>query len=183
MPKRSKPTTNPSQRSRIVSVRGKRVILDADLAELYGVETRQLNQQVRRNSERFPEDFCFALSTEEWNSLRSQIVTLKNGRGEHRKFLPYAFTEHGALMAAGVLNSPRAIEVSIFLVRTFIAMREMVDANIHLADRLNELERNLEKRLSGHDQAIAEIFAAIRALMKTPPPKGRPIGFVPPPDE
>lgn len=91
---------------------------------------------------------------------------------------PYAFTEHGALMAASVLNSQRAIEVSIFLVRTFIAMRESFDNNKQLADQINELERKLDKRLSRHDEAIAEIFAAIRALMRTPPPKTRPIGFV-----
>src|SRR5687767_3257794 len=96
----------------IFNVRGKRVVLDSDLAALYGVATKQLNQQVRRNPDRFPVDFAFLLSNEEWESLRSQIATLKTGRGAHRKFLPYAFTEHGALMAAGVLNSPKAIEVS-----------------------------------------------------------------------
>ena len=89
--------------NRIATIRGERVILDADLAELYGVPTRQLNQQVRRNPERFPKDFCFLLTSDEWDSLRSHFVTLKNGRGQHRKFLPYAFTEHGALMAASVL--------------------------------------------------------------------------------
>jgi len=169
--------------SRIVTLRGKRVILDSDLADLYEVPTKRLNEQVRRNPERFPKDFCFLLSADEWESLRSQIATLKNGRGQHRKFLPYVFTEHGALMAAGVLNSPRAIEVSIFVVRAFIALREIVDANRHLDSRIDELERTLEKRLSGHDQAIAQIFAAIRELMKRPPPKSRPIGFVPPSDE
>jgi hypothetical protein len=110
----------------IFTLRGKRVILDSDLAALYGVPTKQLNQQVRRNAERFPRDFAFLLSNEEWESLRSQIATLKTGRGAHRKFLPYAFTEHGVLMAAGVLNSKRAIEVSIYVVRTLVAMREAI---------------------------------------------------------
>src|SRR4029078_7370362 len=132
----------------------KRVILDSDLAALYGVPTKRLNQQVRRNPDRFPQDFAFLLSQEEWESLRLQFATLNAGRGQHRKFLPYVFTEHGALMAAGVLNSPRAIEVSIFVVRAFIALREIVDANRHLDSRIDELERTLEKRLSGHDQAI-----------------------------
>src|SRR5438132_5184404 len=96
--------------ARIFTVRGTCVVLDSDLAELYGVPTRRLNEQVRRNPERFPTDFMLLLSNQEWDSLRSQIATLKVGRGQHRKFLPYVFTEHGALMAAGVLNSPRAIE-------------------------------------------------------------------------
>jgi hypothetical protein len=149
-----------SASSRIFTVRGKRVILDSDLAELYGVPTRQLNQQVRRNPERFPSDFAFLLTSDEWESLRSQIATLKTTRGRHRKFLPYAFTEHGALMAASVLNSPRAIEVSIFVVRTFVAMREAaVNARSEIAARLDELERSLERRLAKHDQAIADIFA------------------------
>ena len=163
----------PSHASRIVSIREKRVILDSDLAELYDVRTKHLNQQVRRNRERFPEDFCFQLSSSEWESLRSQNATLK--RGQHRKFPPTAFTEHGALMAAGVLNSPRAIEVSIFVVRTFIAMREGINANKELAARINELERK-------YDAQFKVVFDAIRELMKTPPPKSRPIGFVAPPE-
>jgi hypothetical protein len=164
--------------ARIVSIRGERVISDEELAALYGVPTKQLNQQVRRNRDRFPEDFCFQLTDGEWNSLRSQIATLKNGRGQHRKFLPYAFTEHGALMAAGVLNSPRAVQISIYIVRTFIAMRRAADGTKELAGRIDELERNLEKRFTGYDQAIAQIFAAIRALMKDSEPVHRPIGFV-----
>ena len=171
--------------NRIVTIRGERVILDNDLAELYGVPTKHLNQQVRRNPDRFPKDFCFSLTAVEWESLRSQIVTLKNGRGRHRKFLPIAFTEHGALMAAGVLNSPKAIQTSIYVVRTFIAMRRLADTSAQLAARIDDLERRLEKRLTGQDRAIAEIFAAIRALMKgpkDPPPPPRPIGFIRPKD-
>ena len=109
--------------ARIFTVRGTCVVLDSDLAELYGVPTKRLNEQVRRNPHRFPEDFVFLLSTEEWESLRSQIAASKNGRGRRRKFLPYAFTEHGALMAAGVLSSRRAIEISIHIIRTFFVMQ------------------------------------------------------------
>jgi len=180
MAKTSQPTPRSSA---ILTIRGERVILDSDLAELYGVPTKRLNQQVRRNPDRFPKDFCFLLSPDEWESLRSQFATLKTGRGQHRKFLPYAFTEHGALMAASVLNSPRAIEVSIYLVRTFIAMRRLADNSAELDARIDDLERNLEKRFAGHDRAIAEIFAAIRALMKDPGSKRRPIGFIRPEDE
>ena len=183
MGKASIPTANPPYTGQIVVLRGERVILDSDLAELYGVPTKQLNQQVRRNPDRFPKDFAFELSSTEWASLRSQIATLKTGRGQHRKFLPTAFTEHGALMAASVLNSPQAIEISIYLVRAFIAMRRGVEANKELAARLTDLERNVEKRLDGHDHAIAEIFAAIRALMTPPAPNRRPIGFVAPKED
>ncbi len=168
--------------NRIYTVRGRRVILDADLAALYGVPTKRLNEQVRRNPERFPDDFAFLLSGDEWVALRSQIATLKNGRGRHRKFLPYAFTEHGALMAAGVLNSPRAIEVSIFVVRTFVAMRELADTRKELTGRIDELERSIDKRLAGQDQAIAEILKAIRALMNAPEPRRRSMGFIRPGD-
>jgi len=167
----------------IFTLRGKRVILDSDLAALYGVTTKRLNEQVRRNAERFPRDFAFLLSSDEWESLRSQIATLKTGRGAHRKFLPYAFTEHGVLMAAGVLNSKRAIEVSIYVVRTLVAMREAIANHEELSKRLDELERTLERRLTGHDQAISELLSAIKALMNPPPAKRRPIGFVRPDEE
>ncbi len=166
--------------SRIHTVRGRRVILDSDLADLYGAPAKRLNQQVRRNPERFPNDFAFVLSDEEWEALRLQFATLEKGPGRHRKYLPYAFTEHGALMAASVLNSSRAIEVSIFLVRTFIAMREALADAGELARRLDELETSLDKRFAKQDQSIAEIFAAIRALMNPPGPPRRPIGFVGP---
>jgi ORF6N domain len=172
----------PATSCRIFTVSGKRVILDSDLAALYGVPTKRLNEQVRRNPERFPQDFAFLLSSDEWESLRSQFATLNGGRGQHRKFLPYVFTEHGALMAAGVLNSPQAIAVSIYVVRTFVAMRDALESNQELSRRLDDLERTLQCRLSNHDQAIAEILAAIRALMRSPKPKGRPIGFVRPKD-
>ncbi len=167
---------------RILEIGRKRVILDSDLAALYGVPTKRLNQQVRRNPDRFPQDFAFLLTPEEWDSLRLQIATLRSGHGQHRKFLPYVFTEHGALMAAGVLNSPQAIAVSIYVVRTFVAMREALESNQELSRRLDELERTLERRLSNHDRAIAEILGAIRELMKSPGPQSRPIGFVRPKD-
>ena len=156
-------------------VRGHRVMLDVDPAALYGVTTKRLNEQVRRNAERFPGDFMFRLRAEEWAALRSQNATLKAGRGQHRKYLPYAFTEHGALMAANVLNSPRAFEASVYVVRAFVRLREMISSNKALAAKLKELER----RLDTHDQAIVEILEAIRALMNPPEaPAKRKIGFV-----
>ena len=165
--------------SRILTLRGQRVIVDTDLATLYGVPTKRLNEQVRRNAERFPADFMFALSQEEWDALRSQSATLKTGRGQHRKYLPYAFTEHGAIMAATVLNSPRAVEVSIYVVRAFVQLRELLAGHKELAKRLNELETRMERKLMTQDQAIAGILDAIRQLMAPPPAqKKRPIGFV-----
>lgn len=161
--------------SRIVTLRGQRVILDADLAALYGVPTKRLNEQVKRNAQRFPADFMFRLSAEETGELnRSQIAT---GSQKHRdpRFPPFAFTEHGAIMAATVLNSPRAVEVSIYVVRAFVQLRELLSGHKALAEKLRELEQRIE----GHDEAITEILAAIRELMKPPEPSGkRPIGFV-----
>jgi hypothetical protein len=112
----------------IFVLRGHRVLLDAELATLYGVTTKVFNQAVKRNFKRFPEDFLFQLNTDEVNTLRSQIVTLKRGRGQHPKYLPYAFTEHGAIMVATILNSPRAIEMSIYVVRAFVQTRESLDS-------------------------------------------------------
>jgi len=162
--------------SRIFLIRGQKVMLDSDLAELYGVETRRLNEQVNRNSERFPEDFMFQLTTGEYESLRSQIATLKTGRGQHRKYLPYVFTEHGALMLGNVLKSERAVEMSLMVVRVFVRMRELVAGNKELAQKLAQLER----KVGAHDKAIAEIINAIRQLMAPPESnKKRPIGFAP----
>ncbi len=164
---------------RILTLRGQRVIIDADLAALYGVPTKRLNEQVRRNVERFPADFMFALDQDEWEALRSQFATLKTGRGQHRKYLPCAFTEHGAIMAATVLNSPRAVEVSIYVVRAFVQLRELLAGHKELAKRLDQLEARMERKLMTQDQAIAGILDAIRQLMAPPPePKRRPIGFV-----
>ena len=142
---------------------------------LYGVPTKRFNEQVRRNAERFPRDFMFQLSPEEWDSLRSQFATLKTGRGQHRKYLPHAFTEHGAIMAATVLNSPRATEVSVYVVRAFVRLRELLASNKDLARRLDQLE----KKLATHDQAIAGLMNAIREMMSPPEPaKKRRIGFI-----
>jgi len=153
-----------------------KVMLDADLAELYGVPTGRLNEQVKRNIDRFPPEFMFLLTKQEAESLRSQTAILKRGRGQHRKYLPYVFTEHGAIMAASVLDSERAVQVSIYVVRAFVQLREMLSSNKALARKLNELER----KLTTHDHAITELIEAIRQLMTTPEPKKkRPIGFAP----
>ncbi|MHB8723516.1 MAG: ORF6N domain-containing protein [Steroidobacteraceae bacterium] len=162
----------------ILVLRGHRVILDADLAALYGVPTKRLNEQVRRNAERFPEDFTFQLTAEEAAALRSQFATSKTptGRGG-RRYLPYVFTEHGAIQAANVLNSPRAVEMGIYVVRAFVQLRELLSSNKELAKRLDQLEARIEKKLATHDDAIAAMLSAIRELMHAPPPKRRPIGF------
>lgn len=160
---------------RIVLVRGRKVLLDSDLAHLFGVSTKRFNEQVRRNNARFPDDFMFRLSAAEWASLRSQFATLKSGRGGHRKYLPHAFTEHGAIMAATILNSPRATEVSVYVVRAFVRLREFLASHKDLARRLEAHE----KRLASHDQAIAGLVDTIRNLMApTESRKRRPIGFV-----
>jgi hypothetical protein len=163
----------------IVVLRGQRVLLDAELAPLYGVTTKRLNEQVKRNAARFPEDFLFRLSAAEVETLnRSQIAT---GSQKHRdpRFPPYAFTEHGAIMASMVLNSPHAVEMSIYVVRAFVQLREMLSSNRELARRFAQLETRLDKKLTEHDRAIGAILSAIRELMNptAPAPKRRPIGF------
>jgi len=158
---------------RILLIRGQKVMLDADLAELFGVPTKRFNEQVKRNLGRFPADFMLQLTENEHESLRSQNATLKSRRGQHSKYLPYAFTEHGAIMAATILNSPKAVEMSVFIVRAFVQLREMLSSNAELAAKLLELER----KVSGHDQAIAGLIDAIRQLMMPATGKSRPIGF------
>ena len=155
--------------SRIFLVRGQKVMLDADLAELYGVPTRRLNEQVRRNADRFPEDFAFQMTNQELAILMSQNATSSRGTRSHggRRKRPLVFTEHGAIMAASVLNSPRAVQISVFVVRAFVQLREMLSSNKELARKLNELER----RLTTHDRAITELIEAIRQLMTPPEPK------------
>ena len=159
----------------ILVLRGHKVLLDADLAALYEVETRVLVQAVKRNLERFPEDFMFQLGPEEVEALRSQSVISKNpGRGG-RRYAPYAFTEQGVAMLSSVLNSPRAIAVNIEIMRAFVRLRELIGSNKELAAKLDQLE----KKLMTHDQAITEIMLAIRELMAPPAPtKKRKIGFV-----
>ena len=151
--------TNHAQ-TRILVARGKKIILDSDLAELYGVGVKRLNEQVKRNRRRFPSDFVFRLSAREATTLRSQIATSKNGRGG-RRYLPYAFTEHGAIMAATVLNSKHATQMSVFVVRAFVRMREMLAASPQIAAKLAELEARLEQ----HDANIEDIVRALRQLL------------------
>lgn len=161
----------------ILLIRSQKVILDRVLAKLYGVSTKVLNQAVRRNRERFPPDFMFQLTMEEVKaletpdeSLRSQIVTLKKPRGKHIKYRPYAFTEHGILMLSSVLNSDRAVQVNIQIMRTFVRLREVFASNAELTKRLDALERRYSRRFK-------IVFEAIRDLMKQPVPKQTQIGF------
>jgi hypothetical protein len=159
--------------------RGERVMFDSDLASLYGVETKALNQAIKRNPERFPPDFMFRLTAEEFeelrrqfgtSALRSQIATLKLGRGQHRKYLPYVFTEQGVAMLSSVLRSKRAIKVNVEIMRTFVRLRQMAITHADLARRLDELE-------SKYDGQFKAVFEAIRQLME-PPERPRPrIGF------
>ena len=160
---------------RIQLIRGQRVVLDTDLAAFYGETTKRFNQQVNRNRERFPEDSMFQLSDEEYASLRLQFATLKTGRGQHRKYLPYVFTEHGAIMAATLLNSPRATALSVYVVRAFVELRGMLTSNRELANKVNTLER----KVSVHERNIAELVDSMAELLAVPlsPPK-RSIGFV-----
>lgn len=167
----------------ILLVRGQRVMLDADLAALYGTTTKALNQAVKRNTDRFPGDFMFRLTAEEVEQMRSQVATadlrsqtVTSSSASHggRRYLPYAFTEHGALMAAGVLNTPRAIEVSVYVIRAFVKLRGLLATHKELAGKLAELER----KVASHDTAIQSLVSAIRRLMEPPPTPPRPrIGF------
>jgi len=163
--------------SKILVLRGQRVILDTDLAELYGVKVRHLNQQVKRNAKRFPLAFLFQLSPHELKLLRSQNVISSEGHGGSR-YLPYAFTEHGAIMAATVLNSERAIEMSVFVVLAFVRMRRAIAGNRHILTKLAELER----RLKSHDADIQDLMDAIRELMSPAEPTRTRIGFEAPSD-
>ena len=169
----------------ILILRGQKVILDSDLARIYGVPTKRLNEQVRRNKTRFPQDFAFQLTTQEMTylkshiatssrmPLRSQIATLKNGRGKHRKYLPYVFAEHGAIMAANVLNSRQAVKMSVHVVRAFVRLREALGLHKDLARKLEALE----KKVVGHDAQIQTLFAALRQLIQGPEKPKKRIGF------
>ena len=170
MPKRHTPVL--TVESRILVLRHQRVILDADIAELYGVPVKVLNQQIKRNRKRFPADFVFQLTAKEHEVLRSQFVTSKQRRGG-RRYLPYAFTEHGAIMAATVLNSERAVEMSVFVVRAFVRLREMLSTNRRLAGKIDELET----RLDTHDSTIQDLIEAIKELMTPEDPPRKRIGF------
>ena len=176
----------PSERldNAILEIRGRKVVLSHDLAALYGVSTRVFNQAVKRNAGRFPPDFMFQLTWEEAQALRSQFVTLDGAgsgsqsttpkRGRHLKYLPYAFSEHGAVMAATILNSPRAVEVSVFVVRAFVRLSHVAADQRRFALKLAEIEA----KLSVHDQSLKAVFDAIRQLMQPPEPKKKRIGFV-----
>ncbi len=171
----------------IATVRGQRVIVDAELAALYGVETKRFNEAVKHNLAKFPADFMFTLSAEEFQASRSQLATsndLAPGRGG-RRYALLLFTEHGALIAAAILNSPRAVEVSIFVVRAFVRLRELATSRGELAKRLDELEQKTEALTMNHDTLssntryqLREVFDALRELMAPPDPPKRPIGFI-----
>jgi len=175
---------------RIFVLRGQKILLDSDLASLYGVETRRLNEQVRRNRERFPQDFIFELTREEFASLKSQFATSSSGTGHGgRRKLPLAFTEHGTIQVATVLSSPRAIEISVYVVRAFVQLRELSRNHLDLAKRLDALEQNTESLSMRHDSfshntrvQLKQVFDALRELMAPPDPPKRPIGFVTPDD-
>ena len=161
----------PVERIEEVVIRGEKVMLDRDLAKLYGVTTKRFNEQVKRNRGRFPGDFMFQLTSEEaklTQSSRSHFATLK--RGQNTKYLPYAFTEHGSIMAANVLNSERAVQASVQVVRAFVRLRQMLTSNTALARKLDELEGK-------YDRQFKVVFDAIRQLMRPPPPLRKQIGF------
>lgn len=167
--------------SKILFIRGQRVIIDADLAELYGVATKVLNQAVKRNAARFPEDFMFRLSSQE----KQEVVTNCDhlNKLKFSKALPFAFTEHGAIQAANVLNSTQAADISVYVVRAFVRLRELLASNKKLAQRLDELEQHIERKLETHDQAIAGLINTLRRMMAPNEPKKRPIGFIHPQDD
>lgn len=174
----------------IRTLRDQRAILDSDLAALYGVETKRFNEQIKRNLKRFPQDFMFQLTADEMESLRSQFATLNKSRGQHRKYLPYAFTEHGAIMAAMVLGSERAVEVSVHVVRAFVQLRQAASLHGDLAKRLDALEMKTENLDMAQDifarntrNQLRQIFDALRELTTPLEPAKRPIGFITPPDK
>ncbi|HVZ65388.1 MAG TPA: ORF6N domain-containing protein [Lacunisphaera sp.] len=188
MNKRAQPAPGDPLESRIHTIRGQKVILDADLAALYGVTTKRLNEQVKRNAKRFPPDFMFQLTRTEMSALRSQTATSSSldnaddslapnrsqfatGSNRHRdpRLLPYAFTENGAVMAANVLNSEQAVRMSVFVVRAFVRMRELLSSSKELAVELKELEAKLTDRLDVHETAITEVLRRIMQLLDPPP--------------
>jgi len=156
---------------KILLIREQKVMLDSDLADLYGVQVGVLNQAVKRNLNRFPTDFMFQLTDVEWECLRSQFVILNKGRGRHRKYMPYVFTEHGILMLSSVLRSDRAVEVNIQIMRTFVRLRNMLSSHANLAKKLTELEGK-------YDENFRVVFDALRQLMSPPETKKRRIGFI-----
>jgi hypothetical protein len=180
---KKKPLANVLQLDELIrEVRGQKVMLDFDLARVYGVETKSLNRAVKRNADRFPKDFMFQISSHEWNNLKYQIGTSSSGHGGRRR-LPYAFTEHGAIMAANVLNSARAVQMSVFVVRAFLKIRALLGDKRELAQKLASLEKELKKRLDVHEAVIVTILQRVLDVIDPPalppsPPKPR-IGFRP----
>jgi hypothetical protein len=163
----------PAPKIHILTLRGHPVVLDSDLALLYGVTTKRLNEQVKRNIGRFPSDFAFQMTREEYDALRSQIATLEKGRGRHRKYAPWAFTEHGAIMAATILNSEGAVRMSVYVVRAFVQMRQALITRTDMEKRLAEIE----KTLLGHDTGLRDLYEKIRPLLLPPNVPRRRIGF------
>ncbi len=161
--------------SLIYIIRGEKVMLDFDLAALYGIETKQLKRAVRRNSGRFPPDFMFEITLEEYRLLRSQIGALK--QGGHSKYLPMVFTEQGVAMLSGVLSSPRAINVNIAIMRTFTRLRQFLLANAELSRKLDELENNTQAQLNDHSMQIQQLFDALRQLLSTEKQERKQIGY------
>lgn len=166
----------PSIEKRIFVVRGRQVMLDEDLADLYGVETKRLVQQVKRNLKRFPDDFMFQLTRTEADALRSQIATSNEGRGG-RRYAPFVFTEQGVAMLSGVLRSDRAIAVNIEIMRAFVELRRVAGSFEELQKRLDEMELDIGARLSEHDEQLRQIFDALRQLISPPTPPKREVGF------
>lgn len=189
MSKKDSPSPVENLHRLIYEIRGQKVMLDSDLAQVYGVTTKRLNEAVKRNPQRFPEDFVFRLNAQELENLRSQFATSTNrsqfatGSQKHRdpRFPPWAFTEHGAIMAANVLNSPQAIQMSVFVVRAFLKMRLTLSDTSELARKLGALEKELKDRLNVHDAAIVTILQRVMDIIDPPPPPPEPpkkeIGF------
>jgi hypothetical protein len=174
MPSTIEPTDPETITERIRILRGQRVLLDSDLAALYGVTPRRLNEQVRRNQSRFPADFAFLININELRILRSQFATARWGG---RRGQTLAFTEHGAIMAATVLNSPRAVEMSVYVVRAFVKLRQVLASNTELARKLEALEKSVANLDARTRKQFEEVYSAIRALMAPVATKARPIGF------
>src|SRR5437016_9584686 len=181
MPKKIESSVSVEQIDGMIrTIRGVRVMLDRDLAKIYGVPTFRFNEAIRRNRHRFPPDFMFQLTRAEFDSLKSQIAMSKPGRGG-RRTLPYAFTEHGALQAANVLRSKRAVQMSVFVIRAFVKMRETLLGTRELAKNLAVLAKKLTSRLDVHEAAIVQVLQAIMQIVNPPPPPPEPpprrIGF------
>lgn len=172
MPSKALKQYNEKLETLIFEIRGHKVMLDLDLAELYGVQTKRLNEQIKRNQGRFPDDFMFQLSSDEFEEVRSQFATSKPLL-QNRRYLPYVFTEHGAVMLASVLNSEIAMKVSVEVVRAFVRFKALADANKGLMEKLNYIEF----KVAEHDQSLKDVFDVLRELISPPEKPKKPIGF------